>query len=356
MGEKKFPPPPTRYGAAGSVQPKLGGASTRGVAPPPPPTRFGGVVQQQPAGRVSPGPVAPPPSRYGASGGATQLRTASPSLVAPPPFPPARHGGVATAQAKASSAPPPTRFGRSGAIQRMEIDDLEYESFGESGESETEGATLGIRGVVGKSKVHKHYRTKKVAFRNHVKTKKPSIFKSGNLKYIVDEFETGRSGANTHILVRHGGKATLHQANTANGVKLAIRKFKYKKNRITIGGDNRALGTRLKKILKLKSKVSNIHTEMNILYEKTGGDAKKVKNALTGVDVTVDKACCKMCYQWMKVANANVEDGSDFQKDGIDDRESFSWSNPFTGKSITKTAMKGMKSQEIINYVNDEIK
>lgn len=232
-------------------------------------------------------------------------------------------------------------------------DDIGYESFGEDGASDDEYFSI-LRqdkkkgnkieaGKLAKKPIKKVYRAKKSEYREKFKKKTFSPFKSEDLKTIVFDLDTGTPGANTNIIYVDSSDNVEHfQANTATAIKIALRKFTYKKKRIVISSGS----------FRMSSK-GNTHSEMSLLHKKTNGNPKAVKGILAGGHVTVDKPCCRMCYQWMVESGATVADSTNFSS--IANRASFAWRNPFTGKLLSKKEVVAKSDAEILQYVKDSI-
>lgn len=238
--------------------------------------------------------------------------------------------------------------------------DLGYESYDDDSGDElvSLGARAGKAGIRSRP-VYGNYATNRQKLRDAFKADKLIKKKKGRdkavaagktrlnskiLAQIVVDFETGNPGANTHVMVNDDTGATLYQANTATGVKLAVGKLKRGSDRVRV------------KIAAARSlKVKNLHTEMFILHKATDGTVKNVKNALSGRTVVVDKPCCKMCYYWMKKAGATVEDGTNFATATGKDRQAFDWANPFTKEFISAANMANMSDAALKSYVDQQV-
>ena len=144
---------------------------------------------------------------------------------------------------------------------------------------------------------------------------------SDGLKEVVFKFETGgQPASNTHVLFRDKSQEdstySFVQLNTANAVTLYLKRFLFVRKMVVRNN--------------YKSK-GNVHTEMALLHDLTGGNADDIAGILTGYKLVVDKPVCADCYPFVKLAAPDeVDDSTDFFKNGPSTRESWSaWSNPF---------------------------
>lgn len=348
---KRFAPPPTRFGPPAASQPKAAGQPGAPSFPPAHPWRQGFAAQPMPA-QPAPPPHAPP--------GMPENRTAV--QAKPVPAHPVALGGplprVLPPGAPKPAAPVP-RPPAGHVVQRAGGIDMGYESYDDDSGDElvSVGARKGKKGIK-KSNVYMQYDGGRQKMRDLFKATKV-IKKAGKrdrhssetetkittsvLATVVKTFETGEPGANTHILIKNGKRTTLYQANTATGVKLVVGKLK-------VGGERVQVRTSAARSLR----IANVHTEMYILHKTTGGDPKKVRGSLIGQPVVVDKACCRMCYYWMKKAGATVHDGTNFATVTGNSRESFAWADPFTKKKFTKAQIAAMTETALDDYVTKQ--
>ncbi|MBI2241461.1 MAG: hypothetical protein HYU59_11745 [Magnetospirillum gryphiswaldense] len=334
----KHAPPPTRFPSSLTAQAKsaAGPASTTHH---PPPTKFGQATSVQAKSECPRGVHIPPPTKYAPTSSAQPRLAPLPHHVSSPP---------------SVSAPWPQHLPRPAvaAIQPMlNENDMGYESFGDEGASDDEFFDILNQSKkkgdkkeaekLHKKPIKKYYRAKKSEYRQNFLKKKLSPFKSNDLKTIVFDLDTGTPGANTNIIyIDSSDNAEHFQANTATAIKIALKKFTYKKKRIIISSGSFRSGSK-----------SNTHSEMSLLYKKTGGKIKNVNGVLAGGHVTVDKPCCRMCYQWMVKSGAVVNDSTNFST--IANRQSFAWRNPFTGDYFSKKQVNDKSDEEILKYVND---
>lgn len=169
----------------------------------------------------------------------------------------------------------------------------------------------------------------KKAYRERAKGKNFKINTSAGLKALVEAAETGHPAANTHLLYRTAttGYSAL-QLNSAYGTRIALGRYRRKDDkggsRIDVSGQS----VRLQ-----QTTYKNVHGEMQLLFNLTGGEASKIPNVLNGYTVVVDKPTCIDCIEFVRqAAPAELRD-STTSIDSNDGREAFkNWTNPFDGK------------------------
>lgn len=165
------------------------------------------------------------------------------------------------------------------------------------------------------------------AYRVRAKGKGFPINTSSGLRSLVDAAETGQPAANTHLLYKHKDDKsyTFLQQNTATGTRVAAGRYKPKGN---VPGANR-INVSASSVRGAYKGLRNVHTEMHLLYIRTGGDATQIPNCLNGYTVVVDKPTCADCIEFVRSAKPDeLRDNSD----GIDagGRATFkNWTNPF---------------------------
>jgi hypothetical protein len=103
---------------------------------------------------------------------------------------------------------------------------------------------------------------------------------------------------------------------------------------------------------------SGLHTEMQVIYELTGGDEKKIDKCAAGEKLVVDKEVCADCYPFIVRAGfAKVDDGTDFNNVLAKDRSAYSgWLNPFklTKRELTERKKKSKRKMKPLDDKNSK--
>ncbi|HTD37531.1 MAG TPA: hypothetical protein VK669_08445 [Candidatus Limnocylindrales bacterium] len=167
------------------------------------------------------------------------------------------------------------------------------------------------------------------AYRKRAKGKGFKINTSEGLKALVEAAETGHPAANTHLLYRTPTtRYSALQLNSAYGTRVALGRYRLKGDkggpRIDVSGQS----VRLQ-----QTTYKNVHGEMQLLFNLTGGVASKIPNVLNGYTVVVDKPTCADCIGFVRqAAPAELRDSTTSIDSNVGRETYDNWTNPFDGE------------------------
>lgn len=167
------------------------------------------------------------------------------------------------------------------------------------------------------------------AYRERAKGKGFKINTSEGLKALVEAGETGHYAANTHLLYRTPTtRYSALQLNSAYGTRVALGRYRPKGKK----GDPR-IDVSGKAVRLQQTTYRNVHGEMQLLFNLTGGDASKIPNVLNEYTVVVDKPTCADCIGFVRqAAPAELRDSTTSIDSDVGREKYDNWTNPFNGE------------------------